>query len=189
MTPQLQNEIKALLILNGIEPNSKASLQNNIASLVEKYSNPEKAVSLLRPNLLKGKESKPCPLCEQTVKVYLRSITPAMAYCLIRAYRHNQHGLVDIPSLFRDNHAVQSDFTKLKFWELVEQDKTVRRAGLWKLTDKGRRFVENQLSVQKYAKVYNDTFRGFDGDAENIIMCLDGKYNYTHLMNSPIDKI
>lgn len=201
MNPQLQQEIKALLIINGLDDTKEyPTLEKNIISLVEKYSDPEKSVSLLRPNLLKGKDAKACPLCDQTVKVYYRSITPAMAYCLIKVYRNtllnhlSDHvniltGLVNIPALFKDNHAVQSDFTKLKFWGLIEPGTDAEKAGMWRLSDKGRKFVENKLSVQKYAKVYNDTFKGFDGEMEDILMCLDGKYNYTHLMTAPADTI
>ena len=188
MNPQLHKEIQALLIINGIEPNTKPMLEKNIGTLVEKYTNPDKSVSLLLPDLLRSKDAKPCPLCTQTVKVYYRSITPAMAYCLIRVFRIQPNDYVDIPSLFKEKHAVQSDFTKLKFWGLIEQGKEVA-AGMWKLTHKGRDFVQNKTSVQKYAKVFNDTFKGFDGETEEIIMCLDAKYNYTHLMTAPVSEI
>ena len=60
------------------------------------------------------------------------------------------------------------DFHKFRYWEIVEaginDDSQKRDAGTWRITEKGRAFVEERITVPKLAYVYNRKVRGFHVD-------------------------
>ena len=55
-------------------------------------------------------------------------------------------------------------------------------SGLWKPTDKGIAFAMDQISVQKYVYVYNNTVMDREGAEIRIADALGSKYNYQEIM-------
>ena len=55
--------------------------------------------------------------------------------------------------------------------------------GYWRITDKGREFVENKIKVPERIILYNGEFHGFDGGDINIIKALNNKFDYDELMS------
>jgi hypothetical protein len=141
-----------------------------------------------------------CRCCGQYAKRYRRKLTSGLAYALIYINR----GVVDggpwmrgdwihVENLFKagPHHGLPAprggDYAKLRFWGLLEK-KAVRRddgssrGGLWKVTAKGRNFL-NHLSVEpSYAVVYNGICEGLGGKTINIEQALGRKFNYQELM-------
>jgi hypothetical protein len=124
-----------------------------------------------------------CPACEQHVQVYKRKIHASMAAMLIAMYRKAPVGtwiyLPDLPQKSRDG-------TGLAFWGLIEEERQRRedggRAGYWRVTWKGRRFVEGHVPVRKYAYVYNGRVLTHEGEHVYIENCLGNKFDYRELM-------
>ncbi len=147
----------------------------------------DQAKKFLRGNFNKGID---CPCCGQTVKCYKRSITTTMAYGMIRMEPHND--FLKLCEFFRDEKNIPpsnfADISKLKYWGLAETSETKsddgNHSGFWRLTEKGKMFVRNGLTVPKYALIYNKTFMGFDGENVNIQHALKNKFNYNELMGA-----
>lgn len=80
-------------------------------------------------------------------------------------------------------------WAKLRYWELIEEmpkdsmTTEKRTSGMWRITDKGISFVEGNISVPKYVKLYNQTFYGYEGDDVSIHDVIKEKFNYRELMS------
>lgn len=129
-----------------------------------------------------------CPCCAQFAKVYKRPINSSMARDLIAMYR--LHGLefcylpdVRTATKSRGNR----EESKLRYWGLIEEEQTLRpdggRAGWWRVTELGERFVLNQTHVQKYAHIYDGRRLRFSGSPVSIVEALGQKFNYRELMS------
>lgn len=126
-----------------------------------------------------------CPCCGQMAKVYRRSINSGMARSLIAMYRAGGKEFIHVPTVL---DARSREEGKLRYWNLVEEQLAARpdggRAGYWRVTDLGERFVLNRTYVQKYALVYDGTCFGVTGSPVNIREALGNKFNYRELMDA-----
>jgi hypothetical protein len=138
-------------------------------------------------------EGTPCPCCRQLVKQYKRKLNSAMAYGLILVSRAKaDDGWVHIERYFKSLNipsSIRGDMSKLKFWGLLEAKEGERedgstRLGFYRITDKGRQFVNGQISVQERVKLFNQKFYGFDGDEITIKQALGSKFDYNELMEA-----
>lgn len=125
-----------------------------------------------------------CPCCTQFAKVYKRKINAGMARSLISLHRLSASSeWIHVPTALS---ARSREEGKLRYWGLLEEEKERRedggRAGYWRVTDKGHQFALNRITVPKYAKVYDDRFRGLEGDPRSIIDALGDKFDYNELM-------
>lgn len=128
-----------------------------------------------------------CPVCDQTVKIYKRSLNSSMAATLIRAYK--KHDVLNFFHVTDKDVAVRDgDFAKLRFWGLIQEkshtagNEGKRTSGYWCVTPKGRSFVEKDISIPKYIIVYNSRFLDFAGPETYIQGCLGDKFDYNELM-------
>ena len=145
----------------------------------------------LRQNWEKGTK---CPCCNQFVKLYRRKLNSGMSYGLIQIYK------IGMEINFKDNwmkvadelvkrqlNPANLDYSKLHYWGLLEQkpnedDKTKRDSGYWKITERGKKFIRNEIKLQKYVYIYNGKIQDFDGDMVGIKDCLGNNFNYVELM-------
>lgn len=147
----------------------------------------EEGKQFLRDNWEKGAR---CPCCTQFVKIYKRRIHHTMARMLINLY------LLDLKeSRFYHTTEIQkelklsgtADFAKLVYWELIEeleenQNENTKTSGFWKITEKGRLFVQNKISVPSHAKIFDARLLGFEGDQVSIKESFGKFFNYSELM-------
>lgn len=137
----------------------------------------------LRDHVNKGTD---CPCCTQFAKVYRRKLNSDMARSLIAMYRAGAHvHWVDIKEI----DVRGGDYGKLVYWGLTEEERGTRddgsgRTGWWQITSKGQRFVENNLTVAKYALVYNGRLQRLDysDGMTSIVDALGDHFNYRELM-------
>ena len=133
-----------------------------------------------------------CPCCDQLAKRYHRALNSGMARSLITMYKiHRRKGFehwIHLATEMRSDRNSREEGKLASAWglleELNEQREDGGRAGYWRLTQKGKSFVENRTVVPKYAFFYNAEFTGFDRTAGtvNIKDCLRDKFNYSELM-------
>lgn len=124
-----------------------------------------------------------CPCCDQFAKVYLRKLNSSIAHALIRCYQRHALDWFHAPSLVRDC----GDFAKARYWGLVEEANALRpdggRAGVWRVTVQGERFVLGRLWVPSHARVYNGGFLGLDNAKQiDIRDALGRHFSYVELM-------
>lgn len=142
-----------------------------------------------------------CRCCGQYAKRYRRKLTSGLAYALIYIHRGVKDGgpwmrgdWIHVEDHFKagphhGNPAPRGgDYAKLRYWGLL-QKKAVRRddgssrGGLWKVTEKGRDFIQGLLlTVPSYAIVYNGICEGLGGREIRIDRALGRKFDYTELM-------
>jgi hypothetical protein len=119
-------------------------------------------------------------------KVYRRKITSPMARGLIRQYREVGREYAHSASLVRNE---THEFSQLSWWNLIEelpeaQREDGGRAGWWRLTWLGERFVINRTYVPKYARIYDSRVLGLDATENvSIIDAIGTKFNYRDLMD------
>lgn len=121
----------------------------------------------LRLAMIDGEQTT-CPCCNQTVKLWPRSINASMVRSLEHLYTAGREGLA---SLTLAKLGDRGQVSKMMMWSLVVQTKVTHREGEfagWRITTKGQLFLEGRHSVPKYALVYNDTVFGFSMDVVRI---------------------
>ncbi len=140
-----------------------------------------------------------CPVCNQLVKIYFRSLNGNMAYALFLMYkftRETPDEFIHFENELKKRNIPSSscaDFPKLRFWNLLEQKNDTKkedgnpRLGYYKLTAKGRSFVNGLINVQHYVKLFNNQFYGYEGDFVSFRECLTLKFNYDELMKGIAD--
>lgn len=115
----------------------------------------------------------PCPVCDQLVAVYRRTITATMLTALGVFYQHgikNGEQFLHFPRFTRTSHVVAGqggDWAKLTFWELIARKEETRedgsnRNGWARITQDGVDFIERRLRVPRYIFVYNNQLVGID---------------------------
>jgi hypothetical protein len=130
-----------------------------------------------------------CPCCNRLVKVYKRKLNSGMAQELINLYYLSRN---DEQTEFYHHTKFAKvsggELSKLTHWGLVsekennEEDK--KTSGFWGITEKGIRFVENKVEVEKYIYLLDAELIGYSSDTTNIVESLGNKFNYPELMES-----
>ena len=152
--------------------------------MAESFIYLEDAKKHLRTNFEKGVE---CPCCGQNVKEYRRNIHNVMARMLIRLYHLSLTDYVHVKNFMIDSTG-SNDYSKLRFWGLIQEmpkdeaDTEKRTSGCWKITSKGKSFVEEIIPVQKYVHIYDNMVQRFSGPYVTIRQALTTKFNYEELM-------
>lgn len=149
----------------------------------------EAARADLREHLLAG-EAVPCPCCTQLAKIYRRRIHSTMARNLVAMYRTAPpDGWVHVPTLVSSLGVRNGgDEGKLAHWGLIEAATERRddggKSGWWKLTNLGRSFARNTVSVPKYAVLYDGNLQRLEGELVTVDDCLGERFDYRELMDS-----
>jgi hypothetical protein len=136
-----------------------------------------------------------CPCCTQSAKVYRRAMSNATARFMIRLYRYNNNqgrDFVYMPAQLDQMRGTphQGGYGNLaQHWGLLEKQPGIRkdgsnRTGWWRLTTRGRAFVENRITVPKYAYIYDNECLGLGGAPWSIIDALGEKFDYRALMSA-----
>lgn len=124
-----------------------------------------------------------CPCCTQFAKVYKRPLNSGMARSLIKMYQVGGLNFIRIPTSIP---ARSREEGKLRYWGLVLEELTERpdggRAGWWRVTPDGERFIYQTLTVQKYAHIYDGRLMKLSGPRITIQDALGTKFDLRELM-------
>lgn len=131
-----------------------------------------------------------CPVCGQFVKVYKRRINSTMARGLIWANgKSPDEPWFHISSLIECiSTSAGGDFAKMRYWGLVEEQYHEvgqggrKSSGMWRITEKGRNFVNNRVCVPEYALVFDGRVLEMSKNHVDIKSCLGHKFDYNELM-------
>lgn len=132
-----------------------------------------------------------CPCCGQLARKSKTPLDRSTAKMLTFMYQqHYTKGIEWLHST--DLHPISGNYTKPKFWGLIEEkshdseqrvvEGEVKASGYWRLTGKGKMFVEGKLCIQEKAILFNQQYFGFWGKNVFISDCLKRPFNYTELM-------
>ena len=124
-----------------------------------------------------------CPCCNRYGKIYRRHLNAGMAISLIRLYQRAGQDYAHIPTVI---DARSREEAKMRWWGLLEDEGALRedggRAGWWRVTERGKRFVYRELWVPKYALEYQNTLLQLCGPYIDIVDSLGSNFNYDELM-------
>lgn len=127
-----------------------------------------------------------CPCCKQVAKVYRRKLNSGMARMLIGLFRACRASVwVHVSELRHID--VSGDYAKLEHWGLIEAQTGMRddgnpHTGYWRVTERGQRFVMNEMNVMKYVHLYNNILVDTSGPYVDIRGALGDDFNYEELM-------
>ena len=133
---------------------------------------------------LDAEDPTDCPTCGRHARVYRRKLHATIARGLISLYRDGEPhpGWTHTPSLPGDTHEI----SHAAYWQLIEAAPQRRndggRAGYWRLTGNGTRFVQGQLVIHPVVLVFDGTARGWEGTLTDIRGCLGDRFDYNELM-------
>lgn len=134
-------------------------------------------------------EGARCPCCTQYAKVYRWSLYGSIIKALILLHRVGGttefSSLRDIRSL---GYTEQGGATRLRFWNLAEEERVVRsdggKAGYWRVTSLGEAFILGRIAIPKYAYVYDNRLLRLDGERVNVRDVLGTRFSYDELMSA-----
>jgi len=133
----------------------------------------------------------PCPVCQQMTKIYHRGLNVSMAHDLIRAWRRVGRADFHAPTVL-DRGVGGGDFAKLRYWGVIEELDAARadggRAGWWRITDVGEKWVRGTVGLPRYAYLFDGRLLRFDGDREQewtVRDALEDRFDYDQLMSDP----
>lgn len=146
----------------------------------------------LRNRLEDGAE---CPCCRQLAKVYRRRINSGMAVALIKLYRAGGTDWVHKPTVLAGVGAAARDESLLRYWGLLQEHDDKRpdggRAGWWRVTELGARFVRGEVLVPAWVHLYDSRpvhlpgMRTFAEEQVSIQTCLGKRFDWAELMGRP----
>lgn len=128
-----------------------------------------------------------CPCCEQRVQLYRRRLNPAAVRALIMFRRTYGTDFGHAPST-AGIPALGGEWARLALWGLIEEATEVRpdggRAGWWRLTEVGSRFIDRQFRVPKYALTYKRSCRGLTGPLVSIDSAIGRGFDLQELLDA-----
>lgn len=152
----------------------------------------EEARQYVIDNQVKGVR---CPCCTRMVKEYHYTINSGQALALIVIYRLTKQlqptdGWMHILKVFGEHTKLNPQslsFHRLKLWNLLEQEPTndnpnKKTSGNWRITDLGKKFVEETVKVKKGVYVLDGVITRFDEEEVDIRGALKEKFSYEALM-------
>lgn len=129
-----------------------------------------------------------CPCCGSFCKRYRRKLNANACMVMIAMFRKKKFGFVKIEEFMRVNGYQRSgDFPYLVHWGMLEKMEGERadgskKNGFYKLTEKGRDFVQRKIKAKATLIIYNGKVEGFEGDEISIEQALGKKFDYRELM-------
>ena len=110
-----------------------------------------------------------CPMCHKNAWEHKHSMAQGLAVVLlkfVRAYNGEPINLTEEGF----NHNEKCNFQKLKHFGLVTKE-SGKRGGSWRLTNMGRAFALEGISIPKHVWTYNDVVVDEEGEFVDIVSC------------------
>jgi hypothetical protein len=148
----------------------------------------DEARDWLRQRVEKGDR---CPCCSQFAKVYKKAITATSARVLILLWKTSGRDYGYIPAILTTGptmmvRASGGDYAKLAYWGLIEPLPEKRpdggKAGWWRVTELGERWIYRTVTVPEYARIYAGRCLNLTGKEVSIVDALGTRFNLAELM-------
>ena len=128
-----------------------------------------------------------CPCCTQFAKVYRWSLYSTAVRALILYYRLGGTSEFVHSNRLKDyDYKGQGDASRLRHWDLVEEEKTRRddggRSGYWRVTELGERFIRETASIPRYIYIFDGLVVGRSPEMATIHDAIRTRFNYDEMM-------
>lgn len=129
-------------------------------------------------------EGVQCPCCDQRVQEYRWSLYSTAINLLIALYKEG--GTDHFVETKKVKGKGQGDASRLRYFELAEQESTRRpdggKSGFWRVTERGKAFLEGKPTIYKYVWVFNGERLRFEGPPVTIEECLGKPFHFDAMM-------
>ena len=125
-----------------------------------------------------------CPCCGQLVKAYKRKLNANMCRALAIIYTRTEAGIyMHVQNEFTTLglRATAMDYTYLEKWKFIESDST--RNGFWRVTDKGKQFINTGTQVPSYCLVYGGKVYEWSKESVTISEALTVKFKLEDVLD------
>jgi hypothetical protein len=129
-------------------------MPSHVAPLAVENMQPQLLFPMSKIELKSGKQK--CPACGKLQRSYCKTLDDRLtnlAYEALDFLCGNQKKIFRVRDVFKDNHQKINDFQKLGYWRIFER--VEKRAGWWKITQTGYRFLVGGYSLPRKLWVYN----------------------------------
>jgi len=127
-------------------------------------------------------EGTDCPCCKRFAKVYKLKINTNMARFLISVARKKTEWVH-----YNECDYVGRDYPWIRLWGLAETSKSEETkknmSGLWRITNKGRLFIHNEITVPLHVYAYDGEVIRASEEQVSVVESLGDKFNYQELMD------
>ena len=131
----------------------------------------------------KFKTGTSCPCCGQLVKAYKRKLNANMCKALAIIYTRTNDGVyMHVQNVFSllKLRATAMDYSYLEKWKFIESDPN--NNGHWRITDKGKSFIQDHLVVPAYCLVYGGEVYEWSTDTVNMSEALTKRFKLEEVM-------
>lgn len=142
----------------------------------------EAAQAWLRERLGAGAH---CPCCGQFSKIYAERPRAGASRAMVTMYNYVRLDWIHVPSteqLGREGGAI----ARMRYWGLLEESTEKRadggNAGWWRVTPKGLAWMRGEITVPKFAILYNARCYGLYGPATSFEDAIDAPFDLAELM-------
>lgn len=122
-----------------------------------------------------------CPECNQNVTVYKRSLDRNMVKSFERAYEAYGTEFGHWPSVLKIRLDLGRSESLLRHWGLIEAS-SLRKQGVWRVTELGEQWIERRVLVPQYAHIFNKEALGFTGPFITLQYARATKLDREHLI-------
>jgi hypothetical protein len=145
----------------------------------------------IRKDYLKVLEGKggDCPCCKRHGKYNGYSITKTDARFLVWIFTNgDKDGWVHTPTQAPREFLQAKSFTNLRYWALIENypndNKKIKGSGLWRITNKGIKYMQGEMQLPKKAFVFDRTLVGFSEKQVYFRECFKENFDLEQVMQS-----
>tara|TARA_B100001094_G_C18165974_1_gene792078 strand:+ start:1099 stop:1575 length:477 start_codon:yes stop_codon:yes gene_type:complete len=145
-----------------------------------------KTILEVKDHLRKHYESgTDCPACGQLVKAYKRKLNSNMCRALAIIYSRTKGAgmYIHVQNEFTllGLRATAMDYTYLEKWKFIESNPD--KNGHWRVTDKGKAFVEDTIVVPAYCLVYAGSVYEWSTDTVNMTEALTTRFKLEDVLD------
>lgn len=141
------------------------------------------------------REGARCPCCTRKVKVYSRTLNSVAARALVALYHEHATAFGSITDVTRTHLADVAhqggQLVLSHHWGLMIEEARQRpdggRTGWWKVTPKGVAWLTGQITVDRYAHIYDGRCLSLSGQQITVQDALGDGFDFGHLMRRVAD--
>lgn len=155
------------------------------------FGKPDKYLADLRAewrNTIEGDGGR-CPCCDRWGKINAQPLSEIMALGLLWFSRTkgDANGWIDVPKRAPRWMMRGKTYATLARWELLEKnggsDDGKKSIGLWRITKKGRDFINGDIAVPDRVYTYNNNIEGFSNRLFYFYDCFGKHFHYETVMS------
>lgn len=132
------------------------------------------------------REGIKCPCCDRFGKIWVRPLNASHARALIWMYQRNDQDFHHVQREAGRGMLTSNSHGWMRHWGLVERmpnkdDPSKHQSGWYRITEVGRAFVEDRMTMNSHVITYDDNCWGWRDEQVSMSDILRRPFHYTEL--------